>query len=745
MFIAQISTREEEAQRSRVAQRTMNQGQIQLEFAAPPALARTIAMLPAEQQSEALTSLRSMAGSGNIVRTTVIFDSENAVRLFLTNQEKFIEISRACDGNLMGLFGYYSRNTERTMALFEMNPKMFVELVRAGGGEESIEGESAISYIAKSPVLTRLLQMHTAEFIEFTSAVKGDTSAFRALEKEKIAAMFEEDPAKCTEYFRRIKNATLQTTEIKNSTKNEVFNSLAIDVVASLFSYNPDEFAMISEACGSRGGELFRALQNFELAKIFIENPQKATEYFIKVDGIVSDPKTNEFIAFVNDETIKSFRRLINGEITFEQFRIVIYANGWVATQIGEPLDELHERPQERFAYLKKLSTEEVFGLLLSDPGNFYTTSNSMLFDRLKRDLEASGKSVSQLCEEYQVPDKLVANFVFRTIMYDRVYGKVASMLTEEDMEIMMPKLLGKLNSDQFDPNYYFLLSNAVDVMVKSEKMQPLLEKFGTEIADRYQELNKIERTEDQEKIFSALGYLIVQIDPSNNIISDERRDTIREVSNRGAFDPELYRGADGKVTLVQIFDKHDAAEFYAASQGFWTSAGYGNRRRGEHGELIYEKENTRVILYMGKDDDANSKFAKETIRKNPNMMMSFRGHSYSITNNIPLNTFEGTEHTIFLAGSCGSINMIPKYMDAAQDADIRYIANSGVGRGAVNEELALAYLDQAEKGTRATFAEVIRAREQKISAAGGDLDTIKVITSGGNLLYYVYNANRTA
>jgi hypothetical protein len=198
-----------------------------------------------------------------------------------------------------------------------------------------------------------------------------------------------------------------------------------------------------------------------------------------------------------------------------------------------------------------------------------------------------------------------------------------------------------------------------------------------------------------------------------------------------------MYRGPDGKIIVVQIFDRKDTEEdHWGLTQSYF--ARYGRPQVGESGELIYETPNARVILFMGQGEEENKEFIYETINQHPSVIMSFRGHSFSLEYNFPNDIFQNAEHVMFIAGSCGSTGSVVNYMSANPDVDIRFITNSSTGRGMVTNDI-VDELIRPRNGP-IDMAALMEMARPRIERDGGDFYTIKTWETGEGLAEYVLN-----
>jgi hypothetical protein len=292
------------------------------------------------------------------------------------------------------------------------------------------------------------------------------------------------------------------------------------------------------------------------------------------------------------------------------------------------------------------------------------------------------------------------------------------------------------LANNKFIPSYYFLLANSISLLSDSDDMRVVINGFKEKLSDRYMGLlaKTDPLTNDEREICAAIEVLLASIDPSTPLVSDENKGKMAALNEKGYFDPNLYRDIDGKLLIVQVFDKEDTQDEHWQLTQTWFRR-YAMPRVGDEGELIYETPTTRVILYMGDNDEANQQFVRNTLTQTPNALLTFRGHAYSLANNFPYDIFSDAGHVLFIPGSCGSAGRIANYVFANPDIDLRFFSNTSTGRGQVTNALLSALINSNE---RIPFRDLLKKAEDQIIANGGDPKTIYAWMAGESLLAYV-------
>jgi hypothetical protein len=276
-----------------------------------------------------------------------------------------------------------------------------------------------------------------------------------------------------------------------------------------------------------------------------------------------------------------------------------------------------------------------------------------------------------------------------------------------------MPLVFEPIKSGNFDKTYFYLLANSLDA-IKSAGLQEKL-------------LGEISMSNSKDPEFkTACSFIKGYLEGSS------------KESKKAAYSPSNYKSKDGKLTIVQVFDEEDNRTPGWTS---WPGAQKNARRIGEpangkHGELVYENATTRIIL-VNKDEGANKEFLKSFLDENPNAIVTFRGHSYSLHDNVPPEIFENRQGNIlFIPGSCGSSGAVPDYKQKNPQTSMVFFSNTSTGRGRVTETILSALLDPKSAGLK--YSDILEKYAKQIEAAGGDIKTIQVYSLGEQLLDHV-------
>ncbi len=600
-------------------------------------------------------------------------------------------------------------------------------ILKSGNPKEAIlEVKSALDGIAKAAghstghafqalsneKVAGLFVSHTEEFVEIAKAA-GDRAgyAFEVLSNEKVAGLFVEKPEVVIDAFGKIAKAA-------GNRVWAAFSALSEDnKVAGLFVSHTEEFVEIAKAAGHSTGYAFQARSNEKVAGLFVEKPEVVIDAFGKIAKAAGINAACAFLALSEEKDAPKLEEYCKGSITFDILMLNIKASDRYAIEMGRRLDELHDSEAERKKYLASLSKTDVLALLLSNPDYFYTSSNHLLFDRLNSDFEP-GELSRFLSENGLEGTELHRNLIFRAANYDRLYGNDNSVFRKSDILAVLSTLTGPLEAEGFDPRYFYLLANTLGSFDAGLTTYIGRRVVAAQVSILFKDADWVGRKR------TALHFLLEE---SQN-----------PGKNEAVFDSSNYRDTDGKLLIVQVFDKGDTEKDHWVLSQKWFSK-YGKPRTGDAGELVYETNDARIVLFMGETTGANRKFVSSLLDKNPNMILTFRGHSFSLNENIPTDILANRKANIlFLPGSCGSSGVIPAYIEASPGTSFEFVANTSTGRGQVTNALVDIFINEAASGLRRTYNTIIKKDKNNCSfveANGGDCSTLKVDTVGERLL----------
>lgn len=223
----------------------------------------------------------------------------------------------------------------------------------------------------------------------------------------------------------------------------------------------------------------------------------------------------------------------------------------------------------------------------------------------------------------------------------------------------------------------------------------------------------------------------------------------MEEMKKKSVFNPTDYR-VNGITNVAQIFNREDTVkDHWPGTQGWYASQGYKQASKktlrfegGLQGqELVYSKGNVRVALFMGDSEDANVEYSKNWVKQFDAGMITFRGHSYSLTGSVPDDVFGNKKgRYVFIPGSCGSSAMIPLYIGKNPETDMRFFSNTSTGRGQVTNILVDMLLSQKSP---TEFSKMLEGKAARISSAGGDAKQIGAYNRGEETLAYINRSTK--
>jgi len=423
----------------------------------------------------------------------------------------------------------------------------------------------------------------------------------------------------------------------------------------------------------------------------------------------------------------------ISGKAKGDEFFLKLKANRHYAIEAGRLLDEYHDRPAERMKYLATLSKEDVLSLLASDPVFFYTSTNNLLFDRLKSDFP--GRTVSDTLRRFGLEKSAEEmNILFRAVNYGRLSGAADALFGMDELSGIVSKMLSRLDDKEVDVKYYYLIANSLrnfsnaglgaQVAIHLKASMPKFEK-KTDFAD---DQAKMRYLADARKYF-ACKFLI-------NAIPN-----LDKIEKNCVFDAKRY-SEGGRLNIVQVFSRNDTGKDHWGMSKAWFMK-YGKPVEESEGKVVFEAQGARITLFMGKDEYENREFIESELKRNPRMVLTFRGHSYSLEQNVPTNIFKNNPNAdiLFIPGSCGSAGSIVSYKNDNPQSKILFVANTSTGKGQVTNALIDILVGEARKPRQRSFDEIIKKDENNarlILEQGGNPNSQKVTTVGEELLDYV-------
>jgi hypothetical protein len=670
------------------------------------------------------------------------------------------EISKAID-SISKAAGKNAKQTLETIGeypilseLLVKNPDKFVEIAKLAGSDspnvfEAMHSEGVADSFMKYPSsFVRLIKVagNSYKYAMYSLGTKEMSTAF-AKDPEKVINSF----SRIMEYagLKDVHDERPLSQHIRmprmDNERDSLFKAIAYRASSS-FAKHPDKFVEIAKVTGKDAKYAFNAFAEDEIKGMFLEDPDKVVRAFADVASAAGDNAGN-VLRSIGGESFGGLRmvfrgppnvfmRYCKGEINLNSMMFAFYSTEALAIEMGRPIDDMHEDAKKRKEYIDKLSTMQVIGLLMSNPEYFYTSSNHLLFDRVKEEMKKEGLNITDLIGKYGKADsEQYTNLVFRSINYDRFYGKKDSIFTSGELQSAMDSFFEPIYLDKFNEKYYFILANGLDKMKNNPVFKEYLDtKFEKRIVDLR---GKSGKSDEEKKILSALEFLDATSNPSTKLISNDTKDRISALAEKGTFKKSNY-SQDGKIIIVQVFDKEDTEKNHWMYTQEWFNGG--KKQKEGPGKINIETKNAKIILFMGKDADENQAFITQQLKETPNLIITFRGHSYSLKENFPYDIFgDKDSHVLFIPGSCGSSGSIPEYISANKDTDIKFFSNTSTGRGQVTNAI-IDVLIKTKQDRR--FNDLLNENSKYIEQNGGDVSTIKVFSPGEMLLRYVFGTD---
>lgn len=602
-----------------------------------------------------------------------------------------------------------------------------------------------------STVVKKIVELNAQKRLPEINAqlkrVAACTGSLELLSNEDIAHAFVQNPKRVTDALERmLRYVRVYKDDRDQKTVDMTIAVLHDNEVGKLFAKHPHSFTSIALSARNYAWMAFETLSDANLGALFDAHPREFTAIargartdaysdfeLLKGERLLrmfkTSPQTYVGIYRYDDDK----RRVIlsgiqSGTATLAQTIVSsISEHDSVAVELGRTIDDLKSEAEGR-TRLGELQAEEVIGLLCSNPELFSNTTNKLLFERLRIIMNGSASPI-QVQKQFGISDAQMRTMVFRALNHGRLADLVSPENRESDTRILSDLVLGNqftktgIHSDLFDEKYFYILANGVEYAAVS------LIDLQDRITARKELLQAKVKTSDEEKVLAALDYVL-------GVITKDG-----QWSQTTSFDPNYYRGADKKLTVIQVFDRRDTSGFHWNYTVARSKQRYG-QPKSENGAVVFENKTSRMVLFMGRTAEDNAKFTRDWIAKHDKGVVTFRGDSIHLTENMPDNIFGNrVGKYVFMIGSCGSAASAPGYVHANPATELKTISYTSTGRGVVTNVILSALLDQKNP---IGFGELIQIRSAQIIAADGEPNLIRVWTRGEGLLTYVSQRTKT-
>ena len=435
-----------------------------------------------------------------------------------------------------------------------------------------------------------------------------------------------------------------------------------------------------------------------------------------------------------------------------EELLTLTFSTYPASIEMGGPLDGLHEDTHKRLKYLASLDKYQVLGLLLSDSGYFYTSTNMLLKDRLMNDIR-SGKYIInkktitnplELLEQlhffdHDITKSRIRNLVVRLINYD-ILIKPKGIFTQEQAQKPFNIFLEPLRNLKIDDEYIYLLGNAVEEITRSKFKSQIQSEIASDI-----------QWATDEKIKRELYFILYYLNQSTNLIPGKDKQQIKHLmQDRMLFNPNDFKTGN-EFIIVMVFDP----EGTEGKEGHWQSSkrielskyrqyitGIEGDRNADTGILTItgsNKDRKFRIIMMRNDPEQNVNDLSDTIQRYPKGFYIFRGHSYKLDDDFPSDIFSknNAKSILFFPGSCGSSGAIPSYIN--KNPSIKsFISNKRSGRGMVNLAITNILLEHyINKDTTQSYRSILQSQQERIESNGNRLDDIAFVRAGEMAVMY--------
>jgi len=483
-------------------------------------------------------------------------------------------------------------------------------------------------------------------------------------------------------------------------------------------------------------GAVFRLFANEGVSSVFLSDPTSTLAALEAANRAFGDNAYELFplLADKRPDLFVSFCR--NGMGADElSFNLTVLN----APEIGRKLDEMHELPTpQRAQYIREnISQDNLLALLVSDPQLFYTSTNHLLMDRLW-EIRGKAKTTTDLLGENKIAGgAFERNLIFRSMAYGRFSGGEKPMFTNGEMNSLLPTLFSPIKEEGFNQTYMYLLANNLKAVADSGLGQEARERLEAAKANPNNDYDSVCKRKAAEFL---LGYL-------GDYLSDKKIDSPKYGSS---FNASNFKDSKGVINMVQVFDKQDTQEYHwGETKRMFSAYGPGVETTDASGtKVTYEftkgKQKFRVTLFMGEDAQKNRDFTRKELSEHKNAILTFRGHSFSLAENMPSNIFDNKEGNIlFIPGSCGSAQAIPDYIKSNPNTNLAFISNTSTGRGNVTNAILGLLIDQAALGKPTEYNSLLNKGEGKIASAGGDRKTLQASMLGEIMLRSLYGVQK--
>lgn len=470
---------------------------------------------------------------------------------------------------------------------------------------------------------------------------------------------------------------------------------LALPDTYDMFTRSPDTFTQsiidLEHSMGYGSWKMFKLLiENSLVRSKFIEDPK----WFLSILKVLSSTShnTNIILNILGDQDF--FGRIFENPENVKLF----FSKG-SGEEIGGEIDRLHDSPY-RTRFVNSLTPQEVILALSTNPKLFFTSSNELLINKLKKDFSGFKGGFTEYLKSVLGPECLksprIANLMMRLIQH----GRIMEFISEQDINWVADMIIKPLNTD------YEYLYSFVDFISKlKEKNDELSKRFYNLLKTSFKKnvLDKgiTQYDKKRKKMMIFISYLF------DFKISKPEFDQIKKILEINYFDPNKFL-INGRIHIYQVFTPTERDSYDTTIKYFSLKGGSVKTEKGDgYEKTIITTDNYTMELYIGKDENEYHRYIKNLMTDPTGKIVSYRGHSYQLEDYFPPSLLMNKQSPLILVlGGCGSAKDIPKYIEK-EPKDNYIIGYLTVGRGENTNKIINVLIKSIETRKKMSWSEI--------------------------------------
>ncbi|MCC7569825.1 hypothetical protein KO465_00585 [Candidatus Micrarchaeota archaeon] len=383
------------------------------------------------------------------------------------------------------------------------------------------------------------------------------------------------------------------------------------------------------------------------------------------------------------------FSRVLKNPATAELF----FRDG-NSVDSGSEVDRLYVNPESRRKKVESMSPEQILYILSDEPTLFFTSTNELLINKLKKDynnFEGTflGYLGSVLGNEYLSSER-TSNLFMRLISQGRIY----EFIEPEDTQLLVSLIVDSLfdGTDSYIYSFIDFIGKLSYIKEHNPNSKVFFDTLNKEFSNRFSE--KVNERKNK-KLFLFISYVF---DPSS-VSSNDRKIIEALLSNKTT--PTNQLTSNNRLNVFQIFSPTETDFFNSTLYDFRNNEKMKVLTTDEtpsYNRVVLESEGVVMTLFIGKNVSANVNYLNNLLKDDSNKMITFRGHSYQVEENFPAPLFINKRcNTLVLIGSCGSSHDIPSYLENAPENNYM-IGYSGIGTGVNTNTIIKLIIEETKK-----------------------------------------------